>query len=70
MMAMLHTNIDYLSEFSKSDDAIVVGALADGEIVGVATGAPLASHSSSFGALFEGHGINPAHVFYCGESVS
>lgn len=61
----------YLARFAEAEAAVIVAAkdTASSEIVGVATGAPLGEHTKEFVPLFEGHGFDPARVFYCGESV-
>lgn len=59
----------YLDAYVKSDRAIVVGAYADGRLVGAATAAPMADHALELAAPFEAHGIDVGDVFYFGESV-
>lgn len=60
---------NYLAEFSGAKDAIVVLARDGTRIVGAATAAPLAGHTSEFVPLFAAHGFDPQRIFYCGESV-
>lgn len=60
---------EYLAEFSREPDAVVVAAFDGDEIVGAATAAPLGGHSAGFVPLFASRGIDPARVFYLGESV-
>lgn len=60
---------DYLAEFARAQDAIVVAALDGNRIVGAATAAPLEGHTAEFAPLLAGHGLNPDLVFYLGESV-
>jgi len=60
---------DYLKTFGASEGAIIVGAYDGDTMVGAATAAPLAGHSTEFVPLFEAHGFDPATVFYCGESI-
>ena len=60
---------EYLATFTAAQDAIIVAALDGDEIVGVATGSPLGEHTAEFIPLFEAHGHEPSHIFYCGESV-
>ena len=52
-----------------AQDAIVVGAFEGAELVGAATGMPLAAHADDFAVAFEGTGIALEDVFYCAESV-
>lgn len=59
----------YLADFSSAPDAVVVVARKAGRIVGAATAAPLAGHTSQFVPLFEAHGLDATRIFYCGESV-
>lgn len=60
----------YLAEFAAAPDAVIVAARdPEGVIVGAATAAPLASHTSEFMPLFEQFGFDPATVYYLGESV-
>lgn len=59
----------YLADFAKHERSIIVAALADHEIIGAATAAPLRGHVEAFVPLFEQHGYDPDRVFYFGESV-
>lgn len=59
----------YLAPYAKSDQALVVGAFAEGRLVGASTGAPLSEHAADFAAAFDQSGIDLAQVFYCAESV-
>lgn len=60
---------DYLAAFVQAESAVVVVA-RDGEtIVGAATAAALDAHTPEFSDLFAARDIDPATVFYCGESV-
>jgi GNAT superfamily N-acetyltransferase len=59
----------YLASFAATADALIVVARDGNRIVGAATAAPLTGHTSEFGPLFAARGIDPAQVFYCGESV-
>lgn len=59
---------DYLAGYANGD-SIVVAAFAGCEMVGAATGMPLADHADDFAAAFEGTGIDMKDVFYCAESV-
>lgn len=60
---------DYLSAYSCSEQAIVVGAFDGAQLVGASTGAPLADHSDDFADAFAGTGLDIEQVFYCAESV-
>jgi GNAT superfamily N-acetyltransferase len=59
----------YLSEFTASPDAVLVAAFDGARIVGAATASPLLHQDDYIREPFEGHGIDPASVFYFGESV-
>jgi len=60
---------EYLADFSRERDAVVIAAFDGGDVVGAATAAPLGGHSSAFVPLFAARGLDPARVFYLGESV-
>lgn len=60
---------EYLAEFTASDDAVLVAAFDGNRIVGAATASPLAAQDDYIRAPFERQGIDPASVFYFGESV-
>ncbi|MGY0504682.1 GNAT family N-acetyltransferase [Luteimonas sp. e5] len=60
----------YLRVYARSPRSIAVLALdADGGLVGVSTGLPLEDEDAAFHAPLREAGIDPARVFYCGESV-
>jgi GNAT superfamily N-acetyltransferase len=59
----------YLAGLSTAKDALIVAAWDGTRIVGAATAAPLAGHTSEFAVLFRAHGLDPDRIFYCGESV-
>lgn len=59
----------YLTTYLEAPGAVVVGAVADGALVGAATGSPLTQHDEAFGAPFAERGLDPATYFYFGESV-
>lgn len=65
----LHYEANYLREFSRSPDAVIVTALDGGEIVGAATGAPMSAQSETFRRPFEERGMDVSRLFYFGESV-
>jgi GNAT superfamily N-acetyltransferase len=60
---------DYLPEFSRAHDAVVVAAFAGERIVGAATASPINGHSAEFVPLVAGAGYEPDTVFYLGESI-
>lgn len=60
---------EYLSEFARAGDSVIVVARDGPTIVGAATSAPLMSHTSEFAPLFAQHGFAPEQVYYFGESV-
>lgn len=60
---------DYLAAYAASPDSVFVLALAEGEIVGAATGIPLADDAAAFRQPFEQRGLRVEDVFYFGESV-
>jgi GNAT superfamily N-acetyltransferase len=59
----------YLSAFSASPGAGLVVAFDGAAAVGCSTCAPLCESDESVIAPFHAHGIDPARVFYFGESV-
>lgn len=59
----------YLQVYQDSPKAVVVGAFADGRLIGAATGTPLLDHADDFGAAFQATDIDMTTVFYCAESV-
>ena len=60
---------EYLAEFTAAPDAVLVAAFDGERIVGAATASPLAAQDDYIRAPFERQGIDPAAVFYFGESV-
>lgn len=60
---------DYLQSYRDSDGAILVGAFDGDQLVGAATGTPMADHADDFAAAFAGTDLDIAEVFYCAESV-
>ncbi len=60
---------EYLAEFTASPDAVLVAAFDDLRIVGAATASPLIAQDDYIRSPFEAAGIDPAEVFYFGESV-
>ena len=60
----------YLASYAKSHGAMaVIARTGAGEIVGAATAAPLGDHQPQLSEAFREKGIDPAEVFYLGESV-
>lgn len=59
----------YLGTYTRSPDSIVVLAEDDGTIVGASTGLPLADETPEFQRPFLAAGLDPATIFYGGESV-
>ncbi|MCZ8324209.1 MAG: GNAT family N-acetyltransferase [Sphingomonadaceae bacterium] len=60
---------DYLAEFTACPDAVLVAAFDGERIVGAATASPLIAQEDYISAPFVAAGIDPAGVFYFGESV-
>ncbi|RXR05238.1 GNAT family N-acetyltransferase [Pseudoxanthomonas composti] len=60
---------EYLSTYAASRDSLFVLAMAQGQVVGAATGLPLLHDAESFHAPFAAQGMDPAQVFYFGESL-
>ncbi len=59
----------YLSKFAESAGAVIVAAFDGDNLIGASTAAPLAAQLDDFIAPFKAQGMDPAHVFYFGESV-
>ncbi len=59
----------YLRAYAASPRSVVVLALAGSVVVGASTGLPLADDTPPFQAPFLAAGLDPARVFYLGESV-
>ena len=59
----------YLRAYAAADDHLVVLALGDGKVIGASTAMPLVAHGDEVVPPFVGVGIDPASVFYFGESV-
>lgn len=60
---------EYLAEFTAAPDAVLVAAFDGARIVGAATASPLAGQEDYIREPFARAGIDPARVFYFGESV-
>jgi GNAT superfamily N-acetyltransferase len=59
----------YLKTYAQSPESLFVLALDGEKIVGASTGVPMTDASDAFKAPFATAGIDPAEVFYFGESV-
>ena len=59
----------YLQAYARSRESVFVLALDGARIVGASTGLPLADETDAFTYPVLAAGINPARVFYFGESV-
>ena len=59
----------YLRIYADSARAAVIVASNGGEVVGASTCLPLTDETAEVKAPFLAHGIDPARVFYFGESV-
>lgn len=60
---------EYLSTYSKTDGAVIVLALDDGEVIGMSTGIPMVSETDEVKAPFLAAGYDINRIFYFGESV-
>lgn len=60
---------EYLAEFTAAPDAVLVAAFDGARIVGAATASPLSAQDDYIREPFGRAGIDPAGVFYFGESV-
>ena len=59
----------YLKEFTAARDAVLVAAFDGSQIVGAATASPMRAQKPEIRTPFEARGIDPAKLFYFGESV-
>lgn len=59
----------YVQNFINSPGSVIVLAMDGETIVGVSTALPMADESDAFKAPLIAQGIDPARVFYFGESV-
>jgi GNAT superfamily N-acetyltransferase len=59
----------YLAKLAAAEGAIVVAVHDGDDIVGCATGAPMAAVEAQFAEPFQARGMDIARIFYCGESV-
>lgn len=60
---------EYLRTYVESPGSIVVLALDGDRVVGASTGLPLRDETDAFVGPVRRAGLDPAAVFYCGESV-
>lgn len=60
---------DYLAAYANSPDSVFVLARDGDAVVGASTGLPLLDDAPAFARPFVEAGIDPAQVFYFGESV-
>ena len=60
---------EYLKVYARSERSLVVLLQCEGVVVGATTCLPLEDESGEFLAPFSGSEIDPAAVFYLGESV-
>lgn len=59
----------YLATYAQARDSLFVLAFAGDQVVGVSTALPLDQESAAIVAPWRAAGIDPATVFYFGESV-
>lgn len=59
----------YLVPYAETAGGVVVAAFDGARVIGAATGLPLADEPAHVAAPFVAAGIDPAEVFYLGESV-
>lgn len=59
----------YLSTYTESEAAILVGAFDGARLVGAATGTPMEDHADDFARALAGWDVPMERVFYCAESV-
>lgn len=60
---------EYLGAYARSPHSLFVLAFDAGRVVGASTALPLADEGEAFTTPFAAQGIDPAQVFYFGESV-
>jgi len=59
----------YLATYAASPGSVVVGAFEGATAVGAATALPLEHETDNVTAPFRARGLDPARIFYFGESV-
>ena len=60
---------EYLAPYAASAGGVIVAAFDGARMVGAATALPLLDDTDNVAAPFRAAGIDPARVFYLGESV-
>ena len=60
---------NYLATYARSADSVFVLAFDGAEPIGAATGVPLTAEPPALSGPVRAQGIDPARVFYFGESV-
>jgi len=59
----------YLQAYMDNPDAFLLGVFHGADMVGASTASPLASHHEEFSTPMQQAGLDPAQIFYFGESV-
>lgn len=59
----------YLKTYARSPDSLFVLARDGDQVVGAATGIPMADETEEFRRPFRERGMDPERIFYFGESV-
>jgi len=59
----------YLKTYLATQNSIIILILDGSKVVGASTGIPMAEETDEFKRPFIRNGIDPATVFYCGESI-
>jgi GNAT superfamily N-acetyltransferase len=59
----------YLATYAQAPDSLFVLAIADARVVGVSTAMPLDQEAPAISDPWRAAGVDPATVFYFGESV-
>lgn len=65
----LEYEAEYLRDYARQPQSLVVLARAGGQVVGAATAMPLIAYPTDLSTAFEIAGLEPETVFYFGESV-
>lgn len=60
---------DYLAAYARSPRSVFVLAFDGDAVIGASTGLPVLDDAEAFSAPLVAHGLDPARVFYFGESV-
>lgn len=60
---------DYLEVYATSERSVVVLALENSTLIGASTGLPLIEADEAFQKPFIDRGLDPAAIFYFGESI-